>query len=298
MRTVGEILTEARNKKNLTLGQVERETRIRKKILQKLEGGEWTSLAPTYIKGLLKNYASYLGLEEKRILAFFRREYDERKQTETAKRFEKIKPKFRLTPATLTFLLVGFLVASVLLYLFYQYRSFTAAPVLEVQEPTNNTKISSFEVSVVGRTLNDSVLKINGERVQVSPGGTFSVVVGLKEGVNTLTITSANRFGNINTVKRTVIVESSGPEKTPTTRGEPLNLKLRIEEKSTFLKIEVDGKTTFEGLMLAGSNKNFQATEKIKITSEDAGSTIVNFRGEEFSLGERGEKVVREFTLD
>jgi len=297
MRTAGEILIEGRKSKSLTLEQVERETKIRKNVLEKLEKGDWASLDPTYIKGLLKNYANYLGLDEKRVLAFYRREYDEKKQAKSTRQLKRIQPRFRFTPTLLTILLIAGVVFAVVFYLFYQYRSFTAAPYLNVQEPKDNIKIYSLQVNVVGSTLNDSILKINGEEVQVSPGGTFSVAVGLKRGVNLLTITSANRFGNISSVTRTVVVEGSEDSK-QITENKVVNLELKIVDRSTFLTIEVDGKKTFEGLMLEGSSKTFSAKVKIKISSDDAGATFVKFKGSEFSLGKRGEKIEREFGVN
>jgi len=207
MRTVGEILSEARTKKEITLEEAEKATKIRKKILQDLEKGNWNYLPATSIKGLLKNYASFLSLDEKRILAFFRREYDEKRAAKIVKPPQKMIRRFRLTPAVVTSLMLAGVVVVVFLYLFSQYRSFTAAPLLEIEEPKEGAKVSSLEVNVVGRTWDDATLKINGEQVQISPGGTFSVEVRLKEGVNDLTITSANRFGKISTVKRTVVVE-------------------------------------------------------------------------------------------
>lgn len=218
MRTVGEILSEARTKKEITLEEAEKATKIRKKILQDLEKGNWNYLPTTSIKGLLKNYATFLSLDEGRILAFFRREYDEKRAAQLTKPPQKLTRKFRLTPAVVTSLLLAGVVFAIFLYLFSQYRSFTAAPLLVVEEPKEGTKISSLEVNVVGRTWDDVTLKINGEQVQVSPGGTFSAAVGLREGVNALTITSANRFGKISTVKRTVI---ASPPKSTTDSASP-----------------------------------------------------------------------------
>ena len=296
MRTVGEILREARDKKNLSLEEVEKATKIRKKILQLLEDGNWHVLAPTYIKGLLKNYASYLGLPEEKILAFLRREYDERKIPVNQKTPTNLNQKFRLTPTSVTTFLVGGVVVAVILYLFFQYRSFTAAPPLEIQEPKDNVKISSLEISVVGRTWSDATLKINGEMVQVSPGGTFSVAVGLKEGVNTLTVTSANRFGKISTVTRTIVVEIPKKSTVATdSNNKALNLQLQVT-KPTFVAAEVDGETVFQGLMLTGSVKTLEAKEKIKITSENGGSTQVTIGDQKFLLGKEGERIEREFT--
>ncbi|MCH7541278.1 helix-turn-helix domain-containing protein [Patescibacteria group bacterium] len=297
MRTVGEILVEARKKKNLTLEQVEKETRIRKKVLRRLEEGDWSELSPTYAKGLLKNYASYLGLDEKRIIAFFRREYDGKKEKATT-HLEKLQPRFRFTPTAITVFLIGILVLGVVAYLFFQYQSFTAAPRLEIEEPKDNIKISSPEVNVVGKTWNDVVLKINGEKIQVSPGGTFSVSVSLKEGINKLTITAENRFGKINTKLRTVIVETDDQTKVDTNEGKgTVTLQLRVPNKSVFLEIAVDGKSVFRGLMLVGSSKIFEGKDKIRVISEDAGETLVKIDGDEFPLGEKGEKIEREFKV-
>ncbi|MDP2720620.1 MAG: helix-turn-helix domain-containing protein [bacterium] len=296
MRTVGEILTEARNKKNLSLEQVEKATNIRKRVLKLLEESDWDTLAPTYTKGLLKNYASFLDLDEKKILAFFRREFDERKQPEAAKRLEVNQSKFRFTPALVTIFLVVGLVAAVFLYLLFQYRSFTAAPSLEIQEPKDNARIYSPEVNVVGRTMSDAILKINGEKVQISPGGTFSVAVSLNEGINKLTFTAENRFGKISTKTRTIIVDLPKDKVAAATSSSLLTLHLEIPNRSTFVKIDVDDKEVFQGLIMAGSVKTFTAEKKIKITSDNGGTTLVKIGDKQFFLGKTGEKVEREFT--
>src|SRR4030042_2131442 len=288
MRTVGEILIEARNSKKLSLDQVAKETKIRKKILEILEQSNWNLLGPTYTKGLLKNYATYLGLDEKRILAFFRREYDEKKETKTAKRLDRFKPKFHFTPGVITASLILIIVIAVFIYLFYQYQSFTSAPKLEIQEPKNNLKTSTLEVSVIGKTWSDAILKINGEKVQVSPGGTFSVSVSLKEGVNKLIITAENKFGKINTDSRTVFVTT--PKKQIELIGGEQNiltLQLKVINRPTFLKVLVDEKILFEGLMIAGSDKIFEAKKKIKIITEDGGSTVVKIGDQETTLGKK-----------
>ena len=296
MRTVGEILVEARKKKNLTFEQVEKETKIRKRILRQLEEGNWDELSPTYAKGLLKNYASYLGLDERRVLAFFRRGYDERKE-KTTTRLERLRPRFRFTPTSITVVSIGLLVLGVVAYLFFQYQSFTAAPRLEIKEPADNTKIGSREVNVIGKTWSDAILKINGEKIQVSPGGTFSISVSLKEGVNELTVTAENRFGKISTKTITVVVETSGETIAENGKNrDTISLQLRVPDKSVFLRVEVDGKSVFEGLMLVGSSKQFEGREKIKIVSEDASATLVKIGEREFLLGNEKGRIEREFT--
>src|SRR5881275_478435 len=60
---LGEILRSARQKKNLSLSQVTRATRIKQSYLEALEDGEYSVLpGPAYVTGFLRNYALYLGL--------------------------------------------------------------------------------------------------------------------------------------------------------------------------------------------------------------------------------------------
>lgn len=62
--TVGEILRRAREAKKLTLEQVHRETKISPEVIESLEQDDHSSFAgETYLKGFLRNYASFLGLE-------------------------------------------------------------------------------------------------------------------------------------------------------------------------------------------------------------------------------------------
>lgn len=63
MNELGESLRSARQKKNATLSEVARATRIKQSYLEALEDGEYGLLpGPAYITGFLRNYATYLGL--------------------------------------------------------------------------------------------------------------------------------------------------------------------------------------------------------------------------------------------
>ena len=86
MISVGEILKKQRLKKKLTLEQAEKDLRIRKKYLEKIENNNWDFASKIYIMGILKNYARYLELDENKILAFFRREYSKVEEVEFKKR--------------------------------------------------------------------------------------------------------------------------------------------------------------------------------------------------------------------
>jgi len=66
---IGNTLREARVRRNLTLQQVEEDTKIRVKYVQAMENEDF-DLMPgvTYVKGFLRTYATYLGLDPDVIL--------------------------------------------------------------------------------------------------------------------------------------------------------------------------------------------------------------------------------------
>ncbi len=292
MKTVGQILKDERIKKNFTLEEVEQATKIRKKILFSLENGDWKSLpSTTFVKGLIKNYGRFLSLDTAELLAFYRREFDEKKEVRKHQIVEKTKTKgFRLTPQLVTAGIISLAVLLVLGYLFVQYQSFTGPPLLEVTQPQNNIKINTSQVNLVGRTWADAVLKINGEKVSLSPDGSFSVAVGLNQGVNVVTVTATNRFGNTATEQRTVVVDLGNKPAAPPDQNS-LSLIVKITPESTNLLVEVDGVKTFDGVLVAGTQKTFTGKQRIRIVTKNAGSTVVNYNGTDEVLGKLGEEV-------
>ncbi len=69
MSTLGDRLGAARTRKGLTVNQAALETHIRANIIEALEAGEFSLLPPApFARGLLRNYALFLGLEPDPVL--------------------------------------------------------------------------------------------------------------------------------------------------------------------------------------------------------------------------------------
>lgn len=70
--TIGEILRKAREEKGVSLAEVENETKIRRKYIAALESNDFDVLpGKIYVKGFLRNYARYLGLEGEALVKEF-----------------------------------------------------------------------------------------------------------------------------------------------------------------------------------------------------------------------------------
>ncbi|MBI2683829.1 MAG: DUF4115 domain-containing protein [Actinobacteria bacterium] len=69
MFEIGSSLREARQRRGLDLPACERETKIRAKYLRAMEDDEFETLpAPTYVRGFLKTYAEFLGLDGRLVI--------------------------------------------------------------------------------------------------------------------------------------------------------------------------------------------------------------------------------------
>ncbi len=73
MFEIGNTLREARVRRNLTLQQVEEDTKIRVKYVQAMENEDFDVMpGDTYVKGFLRTYATYLGLDPALIIDEYR----------------------------------------------------------------------------------------------------------------------------------------------------------------------------------------------------------------------------------
>jgi transcriptional regulator with XRE-family HTH domain len=87
---VGEVLRQARSHRNVSLEEVAQATRIPIKYLLALEEGDMSRLpSPSYARGFVRTYASYLGLDPGEVLALLPRDEEE----------PRLRPMTRVRPA-------------------------------------------------------------------------------------------------------------------------------------------------------------------------------------------------------
>jgi hypothetical protein len=136
MFEIGSSLREARERRNLSYGQVEAETAIRTRYIRALEDEDFHILpGPTYTKGFLRAYAEYLGLDGQPFIDEFNsRHHDPR----TAAEHTPIASRPRSRPAQrrrrrresslIMITLAGIVAVSVLLILAFRFPSPPTAP--------------------------------------------------------------------------------------------------------------------------------------------------------------------------
>ena len=213
MRTVGQVLKEARESKLYTLDEVEKHTKIRKELLKALENDDYQKLPPlTFIQGFVKNYGKFLGLDSQKLLAVLRRDFEASKHPpQIMESFSKplTKKRILLTPSRLIGTVIAVIVITFFAYLWFEYRQFVGAPPLEVLSPAQGQTVEVTSVIVEGSTDPDSKVTVNDQEIGLGTDGKFKEEVKLSSSVNTISIVSTSKFGQSSKVERTVYIKSA-----------------------------------------------------------------------------------------
>lgn len=211
MIRVGQRLKETRLEKGLSLEDVAQATKIRASFLSAIEKGEYQKLpSSSYAQGFVQNYADFLGLPRREIMALFRREFDEEKVYKVLPEgFVKEEHLHRRSIKIHQALLIVF---GVLLFLggflFYQYRAAFFNPDLEVSEPQGRT-VTTSDIVVRGKTDQNVTVTVNNIPVAIDESGNFSKRVSVFPGENSIVIRAVNTFGRETQITRDITLKST-----------------------------------------------------------------------------------------
>lgn len=201
MLSVGKLLREAREKKKLSLHDVEKRIKVREQFIVALESDNWSRFtSQIYITGLLSNYARFLDLDERKILAFFRREYERK---EEIKFKEKVSASY-LSPDSKKTIMGGFIVLFMLLFGYFSYQLFQylKPPSIQIISPTVFTFKREMTTKIIGKTENEAAITIMGERIYQNKEGLFEYVLPLNKNEIILSIEVIGANGKKSTLQK------------------------------------------------------------------------------------------------
>lgn len=193
MLSVGNILKKERLRKGYSLADVEKKIKVRQHLLAAVEADKWSLFSSKiYIVGVIKNYSDFLGLDPKKMLAFFRREYERTDEI----RFKKKVASSYLKSDTRMIAVIGLVLVVLffLVYFGYQLFLYLLPPKIFIIDPKITTFKHVEKVQVIGKTDKESTVTIFNQRVYQNKDGFFEYDLPLREGKNRLTIevTGAN----------------------------------------------------------------------------------------------------------
>lgn len=296
MMDSGQLLRQAREAQELSLADVEEQTRIRQRYLAALESGDWDELPNEIVgRGFLRKYADFLGLDIDELLA---QDQDANVVNADAAPspstgsgtaetpiyrpidldlYETTIARPRLARRALAVLLALIPVA-LLAYLLVRF----GLPLLLENNPDPGASPPISATLPPAGTAAQTPLIVLGETPQANASATPLPAA------STATATLPPTF-----------TPTPLPTHTPTaTPVQQLSLEVRIEQRA-WTQIVADGEVLVEGVLNPGENQSATARERLEwLTGNAAGVTLV-FNGEILSnLGEPGEIISYIWTLE
>lgn len=312
---MGEKLKKLRSERRISLNEISRATRIQVKYLEYLEDGAYGKLpADVYVKGFLRNYSEFLGIDEKILIRLYEKEQDIRSNLEKSKG-KKNSPadggkisisSFVVTPRMLGISAIIITVFGGFFYLYREVGSFASTPRLVIINPDKNYSTSGNSVMVEGVTDRDTKIFINDQPIPVNDDGKFRETLTVQSGSNAIVIRAVNRFDK--EIAEKLIIQSTyrePAEPEPVRDNQPvpadnfrgLFLELRVDPGPVWVSVEADGNLVFSGTMLTGAVQNFSATGKISVNSGKGSATFVKFNGKDIGALSDNSKPVRGATF-
>jgi cytoskeleton protein RodZ len=259
MPALGERFRAAREARGLSLSDVSEQIRIRSVYLAAIEEGNWSAIgAPVYVRGFLRTYARFLGLDPEEVVATFNSGSPVSSQpaatvTERLSRSASMAAELpREQGSRGAPLIWAAAVVAVLLVAFVVYNEFT-----------------------MRRAASNSA----------APGVAASALPS-----NTGTESQGSSFGTVSQVSPSAEASAS-----PRLDG-PKSIALVLSAPS-WLRVTVDGNVSMEGTFPAGTSKTFHGKSAL-VRIGNAGGVEIFVDGKDVGkLGKSGDVVEHAFTL-
>ncbi len=307
--TLGERMKKLREQRRLSLAEISKSTRIQVKYLEYLEEGMYLKLpADVYVKGFLHSYAVFMGLNEVTLFKQYAREKGIHKnikkigETE-AKRAPINFSSFVVTPKVIIVSVVLLLVVGSFLYLYSEVNNFVSAPRLIIIKPGDGSSTDGSSTHVTGIAEKDAFVFINDQPVLVNEKGEFSEDVGLKSGLNIITVKARSKFDK--EAVESVSVNANFPEPQQSeevpnqdNQQKEITAEVYVSPNPTWISVEADGNLVYSGVLLPDSNQTFNAKEKISVTSGKGRETFVKINGEDKGMLSDDSGAVRDIIYD
>ena len=301
--TLGEKLKRIREDMRISLAEIAKATKVKQEYLEKIEEGCFEELPPdVYVKGFLKSYAGYLGVDEEEVISQYKKECGIKDNLKKFQISSQSKKKFNIPSITVTprFFMAVFIALVIFGGFFYFYKeigNFSQDPRLVVMQPIGDLSVDDATIDVVGITDKDNKIFINNQPVFVNEKGEFKENLGLQNGLNNIVVKAVNRFDkevekvfNISSEYEVQIAEGEetqsqdskilGEEDSQNESGK-VRIEIRVEESPVWVSVKIDDKDVQSGTMLPGSIQIFEANESVAVTSGKANKTFVKFNDQE-----------------
>lgn len=268
MSELGARLRQAREGQGLSLAQASVDTRILQQSLIALEEGAYQRLpGDVVIRGFIRNYAQYLGLPADELIELYRRE-------------RGVTDKIRVVPATNPPRSRSYVVPS-----FFGIFFVTIALV----------GLAYVSLSAIGRIGSGGIASVPTTEPTITvpppsplPSPTIRRTIAIAAAPTALPV--ATPLQQLTSVSRPAGGVAITTTQTPAP-GAPIIVEIRIAsqrgDESSWVRVQADGNTIYEGIMSAGQRQTFEAQRRILIRAGNPPAVLVTVNSlEQGSLGQ------------
>lgn len=284
---LGERLQRQRELLGLSLDDIERHTHLRVRYLQALEEGELDELPSTVQgRGMLNNYASFLGLDPDPLLLRFAEGLQSQLAQKQAKRPRRSTAKQGWTPPSLLrrffsgdFILGGVLILAMVI--FVGLAAIRVNALRSVQEP------SPTVLSIADALLpTPASTPLPTPTIPVEP--TESVSGGASLPTVTVEDEATEEVENAATEEATLLSDTGGA----------VQVYVVVQQRA-WMRVIVDDEIEFEGRVMSGGAYTFTGEEQVELLTGNGAALIVFYNQRELgTIGINGEVVNRIFTAE
>lgn len=291
MANTGEMLREARERKGVSLEEAEEETKVRARYLAALENEEYDVIpGKAYVKGFLKIYANYLGLNPDEVILQYKSSQialsDQvvPKQPPQRKKYKRTGNyvKKRTAPKWKTYTVTALLAMAAIVTLVVFNGQWSKQRV----GGENNSALQENNINL----SNDQ-----GKNASPQKPGEKSATPQPNHAANN---TPAGNPGNNNQIQKNYPqVSQNQPNKNNNGQAtDGVNVVLKTKDQNCWVKVVIDGQTAYTGTLMPGQIKSFDGKEEIRLVLGNAGAVEVIYNGQNLgTLGPIGQVVKDKF---
>jgi cytoskeleton protein RodZ len=281
-REVGQGLRSQRELLGLSLDDVVRHTHLRRHYLEALESGNLEGLpSPVQGRGMLKNYAAFLGLDPEPVLLHFAEGLQARLAVNQAARFDgdvRTRPsrpwRRPLLPARLRRFISSDVLFGVTLAVFLI--SFVTWGAIRIYSMRSEQPLISTAPSIAEVLLSTETATLSPTPLPVTPSP--------QSGLAALPAQTESAGGAQVTV--------------PVVGNQAVQVYLSVNQRA-WMQVSVDGKIVFQDRVLPGSAYPFAGEKRVEILTGNGAALQVFFNQQDLgALGQFGEVVDRVYTLE
>jgi len=198
---VGTLLKQERLSKKLHLEDVEKSTHIRMMSLKALEANNWEAFSSrTYASGIVKQYGKFLGLDEEKLLAYFRREYAQHENM----RFKEKAPAHTFVSHKRRAIGLAVVIIGILFVAFFGYQTYLylKPPEIIITSPTETVFKRRDKILLTGTAPAETLITINGRDVYLDEKNRFEADIPLTKARTTVSIVATGANGRKTVVKK------------------------------------------------------------------------------------------------